>query len=258
LSLCPRVTHNINGITLAAAMAAQLTFLTVPALTRHTSTVIFIPGLGDTGHGWKPIAEIFRMDPGLSHVKWVLPHSPTRRVTANMGMEIPSWFDIYSFGFNTDEDEKGMLESVKQLSSMIKTEVDSGIDPSHIVLGGFSQGGTMSLLTGLTGEWTVGGIAALSAWLPLKNKFKALSSPHANATPVFWGHGTTDALVRFKDAVETTKYLTTQLGIPEKPTSVAGRLRGLEFHVYEGMGHGTNQTELDDLRTWIKKAVPQE
>lgn len=239
-------------------MAAQLKFITVPAITRHTSTVIFIHGLGDTGHGWKPVADIFRTDPGLSHIKWVLPHSPTRKVTANMGMEMPSWFDIYSFGFNTVEDEKGMLESVKQLSSVIKTEVDSGIDPARILLGGFSQGAAMSLLTGLTGEWNVAGIAALSGWLPLKDKFKAMSSPHANLTPVFWGHGTLDPLVKFQNARDSTQFLTSQIGTPEVVTAVTGGLRGLEFHAYEGVGHATNQKELDDLKSWIKRAVPQE
>lgn len=90
------------------AIASQaLKFLTIPALTKHTATVIFIhvnlfpsfptvpfgvrphwrkrttsrlfvclfQGLGDTGHGWQPVADMIRKDPGLSHVKWILPHS---------------------------------------------------------------------------------------------------------------------------------------------------------------------------------------
>jgi lysophospholipase-1 len=84
-------------------------------------------------------------------------------------------FDIYSFGFNTNEDERGMLESARQINALVTEEVDAGIDPSRIILGGFSQGGTMSLLTGLTGERKLGGLAVLSGWLPLRNKFKAVS-----------------------------------------------------------------------------------
>jgi lysophospholipase-1 len=84
-------------------------------------------------------------------------------------------FDIYSFGFDTDEDETGMLDSVGKITELIKYEMANGIEPSRIVLGGFSQGATMSLLTGLTGEHRLAGLAVLSGWLPLRNKFKEVS-----------------------------------------------------------------------------------
>lgn len=94
-----------------------------------------------------------------------------------------SRFDIYSFGFNTEEDEKGMLESARKINELITEEVEAGIEPSRIILGGFSQGGTMSLLTGLTGERKLGGLIVLSGWLPLRNKFKAVSEYSAQRTP---------------------------------------------------------------------------
>jgi poly(3-hydroxybutyrate) depolymerase len=68
-----------------------------------------------------------------------------------------------------------MLQSARLIGQLITAEVDSGTDPGRIVLGGFSQGATMSLLTGLTGERKLAGIAVLSGWLPLRNKFKAVS-----------------------------------------------------------------------------------
>lgn len=68
----------------------------------------------------------------------------------------------------------GMLQSSRSINQLITAEVDSGIEPGRIVLGGFSQGATMSLLTGLTGERKLAGITVLSGWLPLKNKFKAV------------------------------------------------------------------------------------
>lgn len=86
-------------------------------------------------------------------------------------------FDIYSFGFNTEEDENGMLESARSIDQLISNEIGSGIDASRIVLGGFSQGGTMSFLTGLTGERKLAGIASLSGWLPLPGKFKSVRIP---------------------------------------------------------------------------------
>ncbi|EGO02386.1 hypothetical protein SERLA73DRAFT_86680 [Serpula lacrymans var. lacrymans S7.3] len=244
---------------------APLKFLTVSPLSKHTATVIFIHGLGDSGHGWKPVADMFR--PELSHVKWVLPHSPERAVTANMGIEMPSWFDVYSFGFNTTEDAAGMLVSLRALDALIKAEVDAGIPPSRIVVGGFSQGGAMSLLTGLTGRgareawggegWKLAGVAVMSGWLPLKDQFKRFASPYISSTPLFWGHGTLDPLVKYQLGRDSAEFLTGQLGI-----SIAeqgkGVNAGLDFRSYEGMGHSTCAKELDDLKEFIRKTVPQE
>ncbi|KAF8076711.1 Phospholipase/Carboxylesterase-domain-containing protein [Lyophyllum atratum] len=248
-SYLPHLTSN----TMAAT--APLKFLTVNPISKHTATVIFVHGLGDTGHGWKPVADMFRDDTALKHVKWILPHSPTRSVKANMGMEMPSWFDIYSFGFDTDEDEMGMLESARQINQLISTEVESGTDPSRIVLGGFSQGAAMSLLTGLTGERKLAGIAVLSGWLPIRAKFKAMASPHASKIPVFWGHGSIDPLIKFQFCKDSSEFLTKELGIPLLTTP--GEVKGLSYNIYEGMGHTTCQQELDDLKAWIKKALPK-
>lgn len=38
--------------------AATLRVLTVMPPAQHTATVIFVHGLGDSGHGWKPIANV--------------------------------------------------------------------------------------------------------------------------------------------------------------------------------------------------------
>jgi predicted esterase len=84
-------------------------------------------------------------------------------------------FDILEFGFKTTEDESGMLKTVHSLNQLITAEIDGGLDSSRIVLGGFSQGSTMSLLTGLTGERKLGGLVCLSGWLPLRDKFKSVS-----------------------------------------------------------------------------------
>lgn len=87
-------------------------------------------------------------------------------------------FDIYSFGFDTEEDEKGMVDSARLINQVITSEIDSGIDANRIVLGGFSQGGTMSLMSGLTSERNLAGLAVLSGWLPLRKKFKSVCTSH--------------------------------------------------------------------------------
>ncbi|THH31924.1 hypothetical protein EUX98_g2292 [Antrodiella citrinella] len=247
--------------------AIPLKCLTVAARGRHSATVIFVHGLGDSGHGWKPVVEMLAREPALHHVKWVLPNAPMMSVTGNMGATMPSWFDIFSFGTFSPEDEPGMLKTSHSLNQLISAEVDAGVSADHIVLGGFSQGGTMSLLTGLTSERKLAGIVVLSGWLPLKDKFKAMVNDHVKKMPIFWGHGESDPMVKFPFATRSVvkrtflvlvEYLKTQLkisdtDIPEPPAKPIG----LSFHSYPGMQHSTCEEELADLRKWLSSVVPQ-
>ncbi|KAI0686491.1 Phospholipase/carboxylesterase [Cytidiella melzeri] len=233
-------------------MAASLKVLSVAARSKHTATIIFTHGLGDSGYGWKPVATMLGSIPEFQHIKWVLPHAPQMPVTANGGMVMPSWFDIEGFDFET-EDEPGMLRTLRALNELITAEVDAGIPAERIVIGGFSQGGAMSLLTGLTAERKLAGLVVMSGWLPLRNKFKAMLSEHAKRLPIFWGHGQDDPLVKYQWAQRSTAFLDSVLGIgPAKGDSVVG----VEFHAYPGLVHSASEEELEDLQTWLKKVLP--
>jgi len=233
--------------------AAPLKYLTVAATTKHTATVIFAHGLGDSGHGWKPVAEAFAADPSLQHIKWVLPHAPNRAVSVNFGMVMPAWSDLRSFDLEQEEDEKGLLESSKKLSDLISAEVDSGIGSERVVLGGFSQGGAMSLLTGLTSERKLAGVAVLSGFLPLSSKFKGMLNDHAKTIPIFWGHGTDDPLVLPKFATRSVGFLKTQCGISETGDETPA---GLKFKMYPGLEHSSSPEELSDLKSWLRSVIP--
>ncbi|KAL4062862.1 Phospholipase/carboxylesterase/thioesterase [Scleroderma yunnanense] len=227
--------------------------LIVPAEQTHTATVIFVHGLGDTGYGWKPVADM--LSRAMPHVKWILPHAPQQPITANFGMTMPAWFDIQDFTFKSAEDEKGMLTSVGNLNDIIRKEVDSGVPPSRIVLGGFSQGGVMSLLCGLTSERKLGGVVVLSAWLPLRQKFKVMMSDHARSLPIFWGHGTADPLVRYEFATMSIEYLVKHCGLTRLRRDEIGK-PGLTFVEYPGMEHSSCPQEFTDLGEFLKRAVP--
>ena len=69
--------------------ATRKASLIVPAATRHTATVIFAHGLGDTGHGWGPVVENWRRRQRLDHVKFILPHALTRPITAVSSIRAP-------------------------------------------------------------------------------------------------------------------------------------------------------------------------
>jgi predicted esterase len=83
---------------------------------------------------------------------------------------------------------------------LIKAEMDKGIKSSRIVMGGFSQGGSMALITGLTHSEKLGGIFGLSSYLPLSHKIKDLlpeGFPNKQ-TPVFMAHGTVDPVIKYE------------------------------------------------------------
>ncbi|KAJ0044222.1 hypothetical protein NL108_011207, partial [Boleophthalmus pectinirostris] len=96
---------------------------------------------------------------------------PSMPVTLNMRMVMPSWFDIYGLNFNTSEDEVGIKRASENIKALIDQEVKNGIPSHRILLGGFSQGGALSLYTALTTHQKLAGVVALSCWLPLHDSF---------------------------------------------------------------------------------------
>ncbi|KAJ1927906.1 hypothetical protein EC988_010201, partial [Linderina pennispora] len=154
---------------------SALTSVVLKARAQHTASVIFLHGLGDSGHGWAPVAQILSRT--LPHVKFILPNAPESPVTLNFGMSMPSWYDIRSLERVTkDEDEAGMRESMIKVNKIISDEVAAGISPERIVLGGFSQGGAMTLFTGLQSELKLGGLIVLSAYLPIRDRIFQLAT----------------------------------------------------------------------------------
>jgi predicted esterase len=84
-----------------------------------------------------------------------------------------------------------------------------GISSDRVVLGGFSQGGAMSVFSGLTAPFKLAGIVGLSCWLTLSHKLKEFV-PEANPnkeTPIFMGHGNADQMVLYEWGTATEQRL---------------------------------------------------
>lgn len=201
------------------ASVARAPPLLFPASAKHTATVIFVHGLGDTGKGWASAVENWRRRQRLDEVKFILPHAPSIPITCNWGMKMPGWYDIVSLipptvhspaadtlqqridgnaeSLRQNEDEAGILLSQAYFHDLIQKEIDSGIPADRIVLGGFSQGGAMSIFAGLTAKVKLAGIVAMSSYLLLSLKFAdLLPKPEFNkATPLFMAHGDSDQVV---------------------------------------------------------------
>jgi phospholipase/carboxylesterase len=70
----------------------------------------------------------------------------------------------------------------------------AGIEPHRIVLGGFSQGGTLSLSYALTRPGAVAAALNFSGFLPAAVHVDETGA-HPPPTPIFWGHGIGDPAI---------------------------------------------------------------
>ena len=115
---------------------------------------------------------------------------------------MPGWYDITSLSeIKRSEDEQGIARSRKYFHDLISEEIQSGIPADRIILGGFSQGGAMSLHAGLTCPQKLAGIFGLSSYLLLHDKAKGMieeSGDHNKNTKIFMGHGDRDDVVNYK------------------------------------------------------------
>ncbi|KAF2135769.1 uncharacterized protein K452DRAFT_238740 [Aplosporella prunicola CBS 121167] len=220
--------------------------LVVPALKRHTATVIVAHGLGDSGAGWMFLAENWRRRNKFDEVSFIFPSAPEIPITINMGMRMPGWYDLHSLSdINRSEDEVGIKRSMDYFHSLIKDEMDKGIKSERIVIGGFSQGGAMSLLSGVTCPQKLGGIFGLSSYLLLRDKFRDMvpaENPNKD-TPIFMGHGDADPVVQYVWGQGTASML------KEWGWTV-------DFRTYPGLPHSADPEEIDDLERYLKKQLP--
>ncbi|KID80736.1 Acyl-protein thioesterase 1 [Metarhizium brunneum] len=229
----------------SASSLRRVAPLVIPAAGRHTATVVFIHGLGDTGHGWADAVGFWRTRQSMNEIKFILPHAPHIPITMNGGMPMPGWFDIKTLVKGADEDGPGVLQSRDYLHGLIQQEIKDGIPADRIVLGGFSQGGAMSIFAGLTAPVKIGGIVGLSSWLLLNQKFKDYV-PDGNInkdTPIFMGHGDRDPLVLYDLAKDS-----------EKALSSMGY--SVTFKTYRGMEHQACAEELGDVEAFLSSRLP--
>ncbi|KAJ7170780.1 Alpha/Beta hydrolase protein [Mycena crocata] len=232
----------------AAAASEPPKHITVPAANGSpTASVILLHGLGGSGQDMSSLARHLQSEPALAHVQFFLPSAPTRAITASGGRHMPAWHDFYNFEFTGPEDEGGMHASAAGVAALVSLVSD----PSRVVLGGFSQGGGLSLLTGLTAPQRLAGLAILSGRLPIRDTVKEKASEHATSLPIFYGMGTQDP--RYGIICGAADFLGAEMGIEE----AQGETReGLELHVYEGMAHSIGAEEMRDLVVWLKKVLP--
>ncbi|MBU2869770.1 dienelactone hydrolase family protein [Colwellia sp. E2M01] len=175
-------------------IATPLERITLEPKSTATACVIWLHGLGDSGAGFAPIVPVLNL-PDNHGIRFIFPHAPEQAVTINQGYVMRSWYDIKSMDLHNRADMDGVLASETRVQSLIQEQIDSGIAAKNIVLAGFSQGGVLSLFTGLRYPESLAGILALSCYLPTADKLPEQRSEANANTPILQNHGTHDGVV---------------------------------------------------------------
>ena len=200
------------------------------------SSVIWLHGLGADGHDFEPIVPELGLNPGLA-VRFVFPHAPQRAVTINSGVVMPAWYDIIAMDFLAQQDEAGIRQSEQHLQSLIAREHERGVPSERVILAGFSQGGAIALHTGLRYPHRLGGVMALSTYLPLDERVARERHQANQDIPIMMAHGTYDNVVPLRLAEMSRDYLQ-QLGYE------------VSWHEYP-MEHSVMPAEIMDISQWL-------
>jgi phospholipase/carboxylesterase len=151
-----------------------------------------------------------------------------------------AWYDISDQAIRR-EDPEGVAASRTRVDALIEREVSRGIQPSRIVLAGFSQGGAISLYTGLRHHRRLAGVMALSSYLPVADALAQEASSANKDVPIFMGHGTGDPVVQYPKALASRKFL----------ESAGYRV---EWHEYP-MPHSVCIEEIRDIAVWLRRVL---
>ncbi|HEY0664722.1 MAG TPA: carboxylesterase [Gallionella sp.] len=211
-------------------------------------SIIWLHGLGADGHDFVPVADELELPVA---VRYVFPHAPMRPVTLNGGFIMRAWYDITELapaeGLRMESDARqdaaGIRASQAIVETLIAREVSQGIARENIFLAGFSQGGAVALHTALRQDIALGGVLALSTYLPLAGSAAGEITPDGRTTPIFMAHGRSDPIIPYAMGMATKDQL-------------MGLGCTVEWHGY-GMEHSVCEAELRDIEGWLAGRISQ-
>jgi phospholipase/carboxylesterase len=115
-----------------------------------------------------------------------------------------------------------------------------GYQPGPVLIGGFSQGGTMSMGRALRGPGDVAGAINFSGFVP-DHPDVPINAESASGTPFFWGHGTDDPAIPFWLARRGRQAL----------LDAGAELEARDYPI----GHSISPDELRDAMAWLERLV---
>ena len=184
--------------------------------------VILLHGLTGTGSVIKPVAEYLRRSLGNDY-SFLLPTASVIRVKQFNGEPVHAWFDVKNCDFRKEVDVDGIFESSQRIGSMIRREMARGISPDDIFLGE---------------PFPIGGVFALSSYLPLDEPLVSRLTDASKTIPVFQAVSLKDEFISQEASERASSFL-------------ANRGNPIQTNTYD-MKHEISNRELDDVAAWMK------
>ncbi|CAF3557198.1 unnamed protein product [Rotaria socialis] len=157
----------------------------------HRYSIIWFHGFGDSSDGYKDLFT--QIQPPNTRI--VLPNASKQLATIEGRQHyLRSWYE-----HDETSIEKGLqvIESAKEL---IEQEIQLIDDALLIIIGGFSQGACLSLITALTHtRQQLGGVICCSGQLVLQEKIPQMLSEYARKIPILVLHGKDDNRIKWGD-----------------------------------------------------------
>lgn len=173
------------------------------------------------------------------------PHMPSDAIVVSPEAPFPgapwgygpgsAWYQFLGRNRPEPDSFSASLDALENFLKELRQEIEFG----QVVMGGFSQGGTMSLAYGLTHPDELAGVMNFSGFLadhPAVNP--VLPSTPAPRLPIFWGHGTQDPAIPFA------------LGVEGRALLIEGGYN-VEARDYN-IGHWIDGDELADAVAWLE------
>lgn len=163
------------------------------------------------------------------------------------------------------QDETGILRSRDYFDTLVKEQIEKGINPSRIVLGGFSQGGAMSVFSALTSKEKLGGVFGLSCYLLLSDRIRNYIPENwpNQKVPYFLAHGLDDEIVPYELGDKSAKMLK-ELGVENVSFNSYEYVccflvcRSPYADICSDLGHSADPNEIEDLERFLEKTLPPE
>ncbi|XP_047355908.1 lysophospholipase-like protein 1 [Vespa velutina] len=223
-------------------------FNIVPATKKHTATLFFFHGSGDSGNNLKNSIDMLnREELKFPHIKIVYPTAPAQPYTPNNEMISNVWFNRKNISNNVSEEEHSINSICQILVQLIDAEKSNGVPCNRIIVAGFSMGGALSLYLAYRYKLSLAGCVAMSSFLN-KNSlvYKYLENNKMEKTPpLLQFHGDLDKIVPIEWGKETYNNLK-KLGV------------NATFVPLKNIDHELIVTEIQHFKQWVNNILPEQ
>lgn len=203
----------------------------VETVTPPDSAVIFLHGFGDTVEGITVICK--RMAHFLRRTRFLIPQA---HVTATGES---AWYLPDSMTPNGQPDQEGITQAVVALEALVEEQTKGGIDRTRIIVGGFSQGGSVAALYALNQGIESSKCFLLGSFIPKWSKEYLRRGANGK---VMIGHSMGDPIILFPIAEEMEK------------TFCANGFE-VELYRYPGMQHAITEQMQAHLIMFLLKVL---